>query len=146
MTINCVGIFCEDIREEVGGTHTIIGVMPDNIGVSAPPESGAGDSLLFPRIGIYIRINLDSSNKPDRSITAKASIPGMADFALGEMGTESLEKAFADAAAKNNPMVGVIFKGVATPVQLRASGVAKATVTINGEEILCATLNIHVMR
>jgi hypothetical protein len=146
MAIKCVGIFCEDIREEVGGTHTIIGIMPDNIMVTAPVEvdSKAGGSLLFPRLGIYIRLILDLSHKPNGPISAKVSIPGMAEFALGELGTEATDKAFADAAKNNNPMVGVIFKGLASPIQLSKPGLATATVTIEGEEIVCAMLNIQI--
>jgi hypothetical protein len=143
---NCVGIFCEDIREEVGGTYTIVGVMPDNIVIAAVPNSDASGHLLFPRLGIYVRVNLDPSHKPDRPIVAKVSIPGMADLQLGEMGIEDIGKAFADSAEKNNPLVGIIFKGTVSPVQLTESGLAKTTVTIDEKEILCATLNIQISR
>lgn len=147
MIVNCVGIFCEDIREEVGGTHTIIGVMPDNIGIAAPPESGANDALLFPRIAIYVRVNLDASRQPpEGAITAKVSIPGVDVLTLGTMGVDALKQAFADAASKNNPIVGVIFKGVASSVQFRESGIARAVVTIEGKENLCAALNIQLIR
>ncbi|HEV7598824.1 MAG TPA: hypothetical protein VGO49_01005 [Bradyrhizobium sp.] len=146
MPINCVGIFCEDIREETGGTHTIVGVMPQNIGISPAPESEAGGSLLFPKIGIYIRVHFDISDKPDTPIAARVVIPGVPDLHLGEMGIEALNNAVADAVSKNNPIVGIIFKAVATPVQLRESGTAKALVRISGEEIECATLNIEILR
>jgi hypothetical protein len=146
MAPNCVGIFCEDIREEVGGTHTVVGVMPDNVVVTAPPNNEAGGTLLFPKIGIYVRVILDSSHKPKGPISAKASIPGMAEFALGELETEAIDKAFADAAEKNNPMVGIIFKGVASPVQISKSGLATATVTIEQKEIVCAMMNIQIAK
>jgi hypothetical protein len=146
VAVNCVGVFCEDIREEVSGTHTIIGVMPDNIVMAAAANSDAGGHLLFPRLGIYVRINLDPSYKLDQPISAMVSIPGMADLKLGEMGIEGLEKAFAESAEKKNPLVGIIFKGTVSPVQLTESGLAKATVTINGKEILCAVLNIQIAR
>jgi hypothetical protein len=143
LAANCVGFFCEDIREEVGGTHTIIGVLPDNVTVSPAPNSEAGASLFFPRMSIYVRVNLDPSQKP-KSIIARASIPGMTDFQLGHMETEALEKAFADSMAKNSPVVGIIFKAMLTPVQLSKSGLATATVTIDGEDIICAMLNIQI--
>src|SRR5450759_2714461 len=95
MAYNCVGLFCEDIREEVSGTHTIIGVMPDNItlaGQSPPPEAGA--SLLFPKLAIYLRLNIETANKPEGSITARASIPGMPEMPLGELGRDAIEQAF----------------------------------------------------
>jgi len=144
MTFNCVGIFCEDIREEISGTHTIVGVMPDNISVAGPSNKEAGSSLLFPKMGIYLRLNIDISHKPVGAITARASIPGLADMTLGELGPEAIERAFVDAAAKNLPFVGIIFKAFLSPLQLPKAGVATAFVKVEEMEIPGAILNIQI--
>jgi hypothetical protein len=145
MTVSCLGIFCEDIREEAGGTHTIVGVMPDNINLIGPAGPG-GASLLFPKMGIYVRVNLDVSYKPRGPISARASIPGVPDISLGEIGPADIDKAFADAREKNNPLVGIIFKGVASPLPLSTSGVGSAFVTVEGQEHLAAIINIQIAR
>ena len=148
MVHNCVGIFCEDIREETSGTHTIIGVMPDNIMLATPAnaEAGPGAALIFPRLGIYLRVNLDPSHKPTGPITARASIPGLGNQALGELTPADIEKAYADSAVHNFPVVGIIFKAVMSPVQIREAGIATAFVTIEGQEILAAMLNIQLAK
>jgi hypothetical protein len=142
---NCVGIFCEDIREEVGGTYTIVGVMPDNINIAGqPPAPEVGGTLLMPKLAIYLRVNIETSKKPAGSIAARASIPGLPEIPMGELTAEAIDHAFADSAAKNNPLVGIIFKAAVSPVQLSQSGIASAFVRIGGEEILAATLNIQI--
>jgi hypothetical protein len=145
MTFSCLGIFCEDIREEVSGTHTIVGVMPDNINLVAPAGQ-EGASILFPKMGIYVRVNLDAPNKPRGPISARASIPGAPEIPLGEIGPADIDKAFADAREKNNPLVGIIFKGVASPLTLTTSGVGSVFVTVDGEEHLAAIINIQIAR
>jgi hypothetical protein len=119
--------------------------MPDNItlaGQSPPPEAGA--SLLFPKLAIYLRLNIETANKPEGSITARASIPGMPEMPLGELGRDAIEQAFAESAAKNLPLVGVVFKAVVSPVQITKPGLASAFIKIEDTEILAATLNILI--
>jgi hypothetical protein len=144
MTYSCAGLFCEDIREEVNGSHTIVGVMPDNITLAGPPAKDAGSSLLFPKMGIYLRINLDVSHRPEGAITARAVFPGIPEVSLGELGSDAIEKAFADAVAKNFPVVGVVFKAVLSPVQFKESGLAQAFVKVEEKESLGAMLNIQI--
>jgi hypothetical protein len=147
MAHNCVGIFCEDIREEVSGSHTLIGVMPDNINLVGPPTTETDSTLIFPRLGIYLRVNLDSSQKPKNPITARATIPGASnEIPLGEIGPEAINAAFADAEAKSLPVVGLIFKAVLSPVQLRQSGLAMIYAMIEGSEIVGGILNIQVAK
>jgi hypothetical protein len=148
MRINCIAIFCEDIREEAGGTHTIVGVMPQNIGLSPPSasEKDAEGAILFPKLGIYIRVHFHISERPTGAIAAKVVIPGGHDVSLGEMGTEKLDEAVADSISKNNSMVGVIFKAVAAPLQVSESGTLRALVTVDGEEIECGTLHMNILR
>jgi len=145
MTFNCIGLFCEDIREEVSGSHTIVGVMPDNISVSGPPRKEDGQAIIVPKLGVYLRVKLEVAHKPVGSITARLSFPGLPDFPLGEIGPETIAKAFEDTAAKNLPLVGMIFKAVISPLQLSKSGVASAFAKVEDREILAAILNIQIV-
>lgn len=58
-------LFCEDIREEVSGTYSIIGVMPDNVEIPSHPEHGG----LVPRLACYFRISFDPSAPPAQAST-----------------------------------------------------------------------------
>jgi hypothetical protein len=140
--INCVGIFCEDIREEITGTHTIVGVMPDTIAMAGGPPLQAGMSYMIPRLGIYIRIHFDPSMKPT-AISSRVSIPGNPDFILGNMDVESVTNAIREATSRKFPIVGLIFKGTLSPLQISEFGVAKIIVTVDEEEIVCGIVNIQ---
>jgi len=145
MANNYIGIFCEDIREETAGSHTIVGVMPDNINFASPAIREPGQSFLFPKMGIYLRINLDTSHKPTGSITARVSFPGLPDMGLGEIAPDAIEKAFAESAANNTPLVGLIFKAVISPLQISQSGLASVFAKVEEKEFLAATLNIQMV-
>jgi hypothetical protein len=144
MAINCIGLFCEDIREEVGGIHTIVGVMPDNINLMAggpPPADTKG--LLFPKLGIYARINLDASYTGG-AITCRVSIPGISDIALGSLEADFVQNAVKEAKARKFPTVGLLFKSIVSPLTLKEPGLAKIIVTVDGNEIVCGALNIEM--
>jgi hypothetical protein len=70
----------------------------------------------------------------------------MPDISLGDLGGDAIEKAFADSAAKDFPVVGIIFKAVASPLQFSEPGLAMAYVTIDGKETVCGMLNIQIAR
>jgi hypothetical protein len=144
MAHNCVGIFCEDVRDEVSGSHTIVGVLPDNINIAGPPPEVADSAFMFPKMGIFLRINLDGSQRPKEPITARATFPGNPDFLLGEIGIDVIENSFADAKAKSQPIVGLIFKAVFSPLPLRMSGQAIIYATIEGQDIVSGVLNIQI--
>jgi hypothetical protein len=144
MPTNCIGIFCEDIREEVGGTHTIVGVMPDNIHLAAggaPPEGA--DAILFPKLGMYARVNIDPSYKGG-AVTCRASFPGNADIPMGGMDAEAMKKAMNVSKANSFPMVGLIFKSIVAPLQFQKSVVLRIIITIDGAEIVCGALNVVI--
>ena len=146
MAHSCVGLFCEDIREEASGSHTIVGVMPDNITLARPGGAASSDALLFPKMGIYLKLNLDVGARPTGRITTGVSFPGMSEIALGAFEPEALETAFASAIESGLPVVGVIFKAVLSPLQFRESGLATAYVTLEGQKLVGAVLNIQIAR
>jgi hypothetical protein len=141
MTFSCVGLFCEDIREETAGSHTIIGVMPDNI-MLARPNAEADGALVFPKMGIYVRLNLDLSYKPKGPIAARASFPAAPDISLGAIGLEDIIRAKNTVAEKGLPFVGIIFKSVISPLQIPEEGQAKVYVKLDDKEIMAAALNL----
>lgn len=144
MAHNCMAMFCEDIREEATGTHTLVGVMPDNINLGGAPAEA--EAIFFPKMGIYLRINLDSSSKPRSAVSARVTIPGADDVSLGEVGSELIEKAYTDSESHGTPAAGLIFKSVISPMQFRKPGLMIVYATIDGKEIACGSLNILIPR
>lgn len=142
--MNVIGIFCEDIREEISGLHTIVGIMPDGINLPAPPESGSGQKALIPKIGIYIRLSFSTEETPPESIVASVRLPGSGTpLPLGEMPKVDLNRAFADANAKKAPILGVIFKAIISPLRIEGTGPSTLHVSVDGKDHLCGILNIQ---
>jgi hypothetical protein len=142
MTHNCIAIFCEDIREEVPGTHSLIGVMPDNINLAAAEPERKGGALLFPKMGVYLRVNLDPQRRPRTAVSAKLIFPGGAEVSLGNVGVDLIKKAYVDAHTQGSPVVGLIFKSIISPVQFSEPGLMVVLTKIDDEEIASGSLNI----
>src|SRR5688572_15722901 len=56
-SIQAIGFFCEDIRDEKSGQDTLIGILPDHLAVPAFPG-------MLPKLGIYVRIHLSLDANP----------------------------------------------------------------------------------
>jgi hypothetical protein len=143
--MDCIGLFCEDIREELSGSHSIIGVMPDNINIQGPGIREPGGQLIFPKMGFYVRANFETRQTAPRRIATEVRIPGREVMKLGVLGPETIEKAFADSATNNQPFVGVIFKSVVAPISISQSGIATLQIIVDGQEQICGTLNIRII-
>jgi hypothetical protein len=147
--MNCLGLFCEDIREETSGSHSIVGVMPDNINLQAQerlklPDSDKG-KLIFPKMGFYVRANLDATAPAPKQVTAAVSFPGHGIIPLGVIGAEAIEKAFAESHSNKTPYVGVVFKAVMAPLPITESGMATLHVNVDGQEQACGSLNVRIL-
>jgi hypothetical protein len=44
--VRAMGVFCDDIREEVQGMHSLVGIYPDNVNVPVVPR-------MMPKLGLY---------------------------------------------------------------------------------------------
>lgn len=68
MSYTAISFFCEDIRNEVNGIETIVGILPDTISVKgiAPDLVPAGQTHALPKMSIYTRLNLLDGSVPKR--------------------------------------------------------------------------------
>jgi hypothetical protein len=134
--LRAVAVFCEDIREERSGQDTLIGTMSDNLGLPPPPA-------LLPKLAVYIRGYLDTSSKPE-DVSAWVNLPWGERIDLGEASKDLVKSAIDEARSKNNPLAGLIFKAVISPLHVRSLGVVSAFVRTGKQEILCGILNLAV--
>jgi hypothetical protein len=128
-----VGIFCEDIRDEVSGTHTIVGVLPDNINIGGLPG-------MLPKLGIYIRIQIDKDANP-KTLKARMKVPGAGTFEVADF-ENLIASAKQQAEEKGTPFAGLIAKGSFTPLPISELGRIEAIVEIDGTEYICGVLNL----
>lgn len=129
-----ISLFCEDIREEKSGQDILIGIMPDNIDMRRLPSA-------LPKLGIYIRVNLDVTNQP-KSVSAKIQNIDGSETQLQSWDKAVIDKAFADSKSNSMPLVGLILKAVIGPFPVTQAGKLVSKVVIDGDEYIGGVINI----
>jgi hypothetical protein len=128
-----IGIFCEDVRDEVGGTHTVVGVLPDNVNIGGLPG-------MIAKLAIYIRIQLHKDYNP-KVLKARMKIPGGIAFEIADL-AELIRPTKEQAESSNMPFVGLVAKAIISPIQISQIGRIEAIVDVDGTEYICGVLNL----
>lgn len=142
---NVMALFCEDIREEKHGVFTLVGLLPDNVNVSAMTIDGkdasGGNTKVLGKLCVFIRINFAPERKP-KEIKLKLLF-GEEERDLGEIEKKTIDEAAQKASERNNALAGVISRAVFGGFNFqRAAGQVKIKVIIDDEPHLAAALNI----
>ena len=132
---SAISLFVEDIRDEVAGTHSIIGIMPDNISVPDAP-------VTLPKIGIYTRILLhpDFDPQPIEIVLAKDEN----EQSLTTIGVELSEQTLRESREAGSNICGLISKMVVAPFQVRTAGRVRVLARTPRFEVESGTLNVVV--
>jgi hypothetical protein len=102
-----VSLFCEDIRQEITGQFSLIGVLADNAVVPTPPPGTDPNSPgMIPRLALYTRINFDVDVELG-PISFTVEMPDGQIMPAGGVTPETLEEA-RGTRSLGNPMGGVI--------------------------------------
>lgn len=134
-----LALFCQDARDEVGGTVTLVGLLSDNITVEKSPQPGVMPAI--PKLVVYNRINLDANSEPER-VEFLLRTPSGAEVANNVMNAGIIEQAKREAARDKNPFAGLIARVEANPFPLE-KGRYFAVVRIDGAETILGTLNVQ---
>jgi hypothetical protein len=137
MAVQAMGVFCEDIREEVGGLHTVVGVFPDNVNVPSFPAA-----LL--KFAFYLRVRVDLGADVEPIAILLVSIKGE-ELPLTTIDANILAKAQEEARASGLPFGTVISKAVTQGVPIEGPGRIKAVARTGEGETICATLNFQAV-
>jgi len=128
------GVFCEDIREEKSGAETLVGVLPDNVNMTPLPSA-------MPKLAVYLRVMLDPDNPPEK-IKSYLRTPWGQTIELGAADSVLIKTAVEQASANALPLAGIVLKGLMSPFAVQSVGTILAIADVDGEEIICAMLNI----
>ncbi len=143
-----MALFCEDIREEKGGIFTLVGLMPDNVNVTALAAGGhqagaAGETArLVGKLCVYIRINFDPDYKVDE-IKLNLIVNDSEEVDLGTISIETIRSAAQKAKERGNALAGVISRAVFAGFNFDKAGPLKVNAVVNGETYLAGALNIQ---
>jgi hypothetical protein len=134
--INATAFFCQDIREEVHGTKSIIGILPNNIGV---PEIRG----MIPKMGIYFQIHVPIRDDI-RKLTTIIRFSDKSDLQLSEVSAELIAEAKQEALSNELPFIGFISTVLISPFEIKETGSILALVNFNDEEYVCGILNVKL--
>ena len=148
--LSVMALFCEDIREEVGGTFSLIGVLPDSL-ILGDPRRPAPDGQSIPvlnrvlsRLCLFARLHFDPDFDPGEP---KLRLSGLRDTPI-ELGSAShavVNESRSEAKSKGNVFAGVVFRlnfeGFRFPPK---SGVFLVEIIVNDEAYIAGTLRYFV--
>ncbi len=143
MTLNVVGVFCEDIREEKSGQVSLVGILPDNVNISQPPPDRPNSRATIPKLGVYVRIHIGVDYDPG-AMSLKLRLPDGREIDLGAVDKFLLDKAKNDARARQLPIAGIISQAVLMGFVLPQSGIITAILEAGQEKHVCAVLNAQI--
>jgi hypothetical protein len=131
-----IGIFCESIRQEAGGTETLIGIFPDNLRIPAVPVG-------LPSLAIYVRLNLSADFLPG-PVSVRLIAPDGSPIAENQLSADLISKALSDAKATDAPLAGLIARLSLMPFMIPKPGRLLIEARIAGETVICGALNIQL--
>jgi hypothetical protein len=144
MSVQIVGLFCEDIREEKSDQLTLVGILPDNVNIPPPPPTGATRAMI-PKLCLYVRIYFDLEDDL-KEMKVKLSFPDspIEDIDVGGIGEELIRNSREQAVTNGLPIAGIIHRAVLQGFTLPGAG--KITAVVESEQMrrTCAVLNFRI--
>jgi hypothetical protein len=134
--VSAICLFCEDIRTEANEVNTLVGILPDNLNVPGIPGN-------MPKLGMYVRINLDPAAEPC-SISLELALPWGDVIPLGEIDQSLIAKARKDAQNSRAPVAGIISRSLFSPFPILGEGRIRAIAKIRDEPVTVGSLNIRL--
>lgn len=131
-----LAFFCEDIREELQGTHSLVGLLPDNIEVPGFPSG-------ISNLALYLRVNFSPTDQEPDSVDVFMDRGTEGRLLMSSLDPALFKKARQEALEKESPLAGVISKIRFGPLEFGEPGRITIVVKTSDEEIPCATLRIH---
>lgn len=132
---SAVAMFAEDVRDEVSGTVSLIGVMPDTVLVDSFPA-------MLPRLHLYMRVSYDPYDPPT-SVSSGLRVNDQTAILAKDFDDDALRQTVADAVRSGIRIGTIVARFGAVNVQLAEPCQLNATITWNGEEYIVGNLNFR---
>ena len=130
-----IAMFCDSIRQEVGGADTVVGVMSDNVNVPQVPG-------MMPRLSLYIRVQVDIDVDPN-PVSLALRLPDDSEVDLGKIDAAVFDKTREQAREQGKPYGGVIIRSVLAPFGVGSYGRIEAFLRTATDKILCGHLTFR---
>lgn len=136
-SVAAVSLFCQDARDEVGGTVSLVGIMPDN--VSFPSTANA-----LPKLVIYTRINLPV-DLTVASVEFFLRRPDGEKVAQNPIHSDLIDESLRNARAQGSPVAGIVSRVEAAPFPMQV-GRFIAVIRVDETEYVGGTINLSHVR
>ena len=133
--VQCVGVFCDDVRLEATDQITLVGILSDYMSVPGTPGALA-------KLGFYARVHSPVDLDP-RPITLNVKLPNGERQEIGTVDDAAVLQNMADSKASGLPFCGYIFHGVFSPFPVPHEGRVELIVAAAGQEFTAATLTFR---
>ncbi len=130
-----LALFCESAREEVEGTISLIGIIPDNVNVPAFPGT-------FARLVVYVRLNFSVDYKLSAPVSVTIEAPHGDTISQSMVPADLFSRARDEAIDRGSPIIGIILTFRMDNVPIRSPGLLIARATFGDESIICGALAI----
>ena len=130
-------VFCDDIRQEINGKITMVGIYTDRLLVSSVPT-------VLPKLCLALSIATDKE-KMFEEISVTGTF-GRDEVFKMELHKEQIQNIVAQAPKSETPakFFTVQLNAILTPFQLERTGKLVLTVMADGEELECGGLEISL--
>ena len=149
MIVSATALFCEDIREEKAGQHTIVGVLSDNLNLQIQTPAGEPGTqtgvAMIPKLGIYVRVVIGVDDSAS-DLTAVLLTPDGTEHMLGSFDPDTITRSQADSRAKGSPIVGFIFKALMSPFPIPGGGIMSVRIRAGKEDRVIGILNTALIK
>lgn len=138
--ISAFAIFCEDIRREAGGRHSIIGTYSDTMEVPSFPGA-------LRRLGVFFRIRFDVNGTFDQPISVDLEVDNgeIVHETPEPIGRDLLERSLAKSRERGMPYTTITGRmEVEEPVHLAGPCRILALLKVGDEREVCGILNLRL--
>lgn len=129
-----VTLFAEDQRDEVQGIASLIGILPDNVGVVSFPG-------MLPKLAIYTRFFIEAEAELTESMSITVRHVDGTETRIAEFSPELLKETRDTALAQGNEYYGLIGQAMSSPFPVLQPGRMKVLVRLGDIEEVTGALN-----
>jgi len=130
-----VCLFCEDIRQEIGGQTSLIGIFPPDTFAPQVP-------IVIPKLGLYMVIRFPFDQVPI-SVRMRLMAPWSQE-PLWDVPMEGIKESAEIAQSHGYSAFGVSSFHMLSPFPVLETGIIRVLATIDGEDISAGAINITV--
>lgn len=130
-SVTASALFCEDIREELSGALTLVGVFPDNLALPSTP-------IMMAKFAVFVRLALNVQDAPEaRNLIVKLQDPSGNAVIAHEITADVVKQTIVDATAQGSRIATFFTRLTSAPFPVPEFGRFEAVVE-SGENTFLA--------